>query len=146
MKRLITVMACLFVISNAVPVYAECENEPAWLKNFPANWTLKWEYKTGELTVREYRSPDNWLGIYYRTDYPARIVEALLTEAPGTDDPTGRFTFIPGEMHHLIRLVKPKNYIGECWREVYDFRVEIRANTLKRDVWYSIIEIENKNE
>ena len=148
MKTLVTIILVVLVLMSVVPAYAECKNEPAWLKTFPDRWTLKWEYRFGELTVREYRSPDNWLGIYYRIDYlPARIEEALLTEEPGkTDFSSGMPHTVFGERHALMRLVKPRDgfhgvYDYECWREVYGFEVQIDTKIGEPGVWFSIKKI-----
>lgn len=147
MRKIIVVMATLFMILIVAPAHAECKNELALLKTFPDDWTLKWQYNVGELTVREYRSLDNWLGIYYRIDYPAHVEEALITEAPSEINfSSGMLVITPGERHSLIRLVKPKINLFECWNEVYDFKVEVHAKVGEPGVWFFIVEKTQKQE
>lgn len=149
---IIALFSLLVILLGTAPVYAECKNEPAWLKTFPQNWELKSEYRIGELTVRTYRSPENWLGIYYRTDYPALIKEGLITEAPAkTDFSSGMPHITFGERHYLMRLVIPglESYEPEpdsyrCWREVYGFYVEVEAKVIKPGVRFTIVEIKKE--
>lgn len=149
MKRLVFVVTIIVLLTGLLAISpvasAECGNKNlAWLNDFPNKWIMQWEYKLGELTVRNYVSPTKWLGIYYRIDYPGMITEALVVEAPGKRNYSNSMPeIIFGEIHRMIRYLKPMINRG-CWEEVYDFNVTINSNIGTPGVSFDIIEVEKR--